>query len=203
MMFDAPYGIVAGTALKWMNEGGSTMSRTHRAICLLLCCMAFTACGDDDSNSPGQDAGDSLDQLDTGDAPDTANDPDQAEVDIPGPPDCGDGVLVTREATNGDVAFRLDRCMAPVCGGGCPVTSPQLIVVTPGHTDVATSDVIAYTQTHHNWLDSLVATLPDRRIDWHVEFVFEDSLVERHTISIEALDGSPILDETVFEIESY
>ncbi|MBN1947214.1 MAG: hypothetical protein JW797_16200 [Bradymonadales bacterium] len=134
---------------------------------------------------------------------DQATDADQADVEIPPPPDCGDWALVTREGWNDEVSFRLDRCMPQICGGGCPVSSPQLIVVTAQRTYVATSEVIVYTQTHHNWLDSLVATLSDCRITWRVEFTFEEQLLELHYIAIETLDGTPILEETVFEIDPF
>lgn len=126
-----------------------------------------------------------------------------ADVVIPPPPDCGDGLLITREGASGDVWFRLERCMPMICGGGCPVSSPQLVITHAGRTDVATSDLIVYTKTHHNWLDSLVATLPDRKLLWRVEFDFEDGLVERHILAIEALDGSPILLETTIAIRPH
>lgn len=128
----------------------------------------------------------------------------RADVALPPPPTClGDDLLVTREGTNGDVSFRLDRCMPSICGGGCPVYSPQLTVVTPDRTCVALSDDIVYTKTHHNWGDSLVATLSDVRVTWRVEFDFDEGMVELHYVAIESIDGAPVLAETLFRIEPY
>jgi len=127
-----------------------------------------------------------------------------ADVTLPPPPACqGENLLVTREGTNGDVSFRLDRCLPPICGGGCPVYSPQLTVVTPGRTWIALPADITYNQTHHNWQDSLSALLPDARITWRVEFDFDEGLVERHFVAVETLDGAPVLPETLFSIAPY
>jgi len=125
---------------------------------------------------------------------------DAADVVVPPPPDCGEGLSIERSADDGTVAFELYRCMPQICGGGCPVSQPQLVLRANGHVDVATPDTIEYTKTHHNWADALVATLPDRRLRWRVEFDFSEGMVERHFVSSETLDGTPILAETSFEL---
>jgi len=105
---------------------------------------------------------------------------------------------------DGSVEFELERCMNLICGGGCPVSSVYLRVVYAGRTDEAWDEQIDYTQTHHNWYDSLTATLPERSLRWHVR-QNPDAPGEEHLVGIDATDGSPILEELVVpsETQSY
>ncbi|HEY3497634.1 MAG TPA: hypothetical protein VGK73_23210, partial [Polyangiaceae bacterium] len=103
-------------------------------------------------------------------------------------------------STDGSIDFELQRCMATVCGGGCQVYSVYFRITHDGRTDEAVDEQIEYTQTHHNWSDSLTATLPDRTLRWRVgitePFGMED------TVAIDALDGSPILEDVVVPSET-
>jgi len=176
--------------------------------------VTIAACGDDGATADATTATEVGDTITTevgdtittevGDTvmPDTVADI-RPDVVIPDPPDCGSGVLITREGSKDGVSFRLDRCMPQICGGGCPVSSPQLVIVHPGGTDVGLAAQIEYGKTHHNWMDSLVATLPDRRLRWMVVFDFDDGMVEQHTVAIDALDDSPILAPITFAIDPH
>ena len=96
------------------------------------------------------------------------------------------------------VSFELHRCIGgPICAGGCPAYAVYFALTHGGATYAALEPDIAYTATHHNWTDHLVATLPDRRTYWRIEFDFGGTgVVHRHYVRSEALDGTPILPET-------
>jgi hypothetical protein len=93
------------------------------------------------------------------------------------------------------VSFVLRRCTAPICAGGCDTYPIYFSLTHDGMTDVADArGAFMYMQTHHNWMDSLVATLPDRRLRWRVEF--DGGCTLTHFVSAETLDGTPILADT-------
>jgi hypothetical protein len=104
-------------------------------------------------------------------------------------------VRETARSAEGDVSYVLDRCMWMVCAGGCDVTDVSFSLTYGGRTDFARGDEVAYTRTHHNWNDSLVATLPDRLLRWRVVFSLDDGTLTPY-VSVEARGGAVILPET-------
>ena len=96
---------------------------------------------------------------------------------------------------DGSVAFLLRFCQANACGGGCERYPIDFSLTFDGATWNATRPQIEYTVTHHNWYDSLVATLPDRRLRWRVD---TDVMTFgwHHYVSAESLAGDVLLPET-------
>ena len=110
-------------------------------------------------------------------------------------------VETTGRTDDGRVEFELDRCMASICAGGCQVFSVYFRLVYDGRTDEAWDAQIDYTLTHHNWDDSLIAALPDRSLRWEVKLVDVESGIANF-VAIDALDGSPILEEIAVPSET-
>jgi hypothetical protein len=98
---------------------------------------------------------------------------------------------------NGQVRYVMDRCSRNVCAGGCDIGAVSFALTYAGRTDAAKGSDIAYTRTHHNWNDSLVATLPDRVLKWRIVV---DELAPvfppKQFVSVETLAGDPILADT-------
>jgi hypothetical protein len=110
---------------------------------------------------------------------------------------CPDGmvrVVVLGRTVDESVEFELERCMSEVCGGGCAVDAVYFRITFEGRTDEAWDDDLDYTRTHHNWGDSLTATLPDRTLRWRVN-------VNDNYVAIDATDASPILEELLVPAE--
>lgn len=58
-------------------------------------------------------------------------------------------------------------------------------------------DALSYTNTHHNWQDSLSATTPDgHKIFWRYDFPVLDQREPSHLVRAESPDGTEILPET-------
>jgi len=176
-----------------MLEGSSSgMKAIHPLVCLLA--VGLAACADGGGTArPAPDGG----ARDTG-APDGA-------LSDSGGPD-GDGGLVcdgenehlvreTAASASGDVSYVLDRCMWMICAGGCDVSRVSFSLTYGGRTDSASGDDIVYTRTHHNWNDSLVATLPDRVLEWRVAFSLDGGTLTPF-VSVETRGGDVILPET-------
>lgn len=100
------------------------------------------------------------------------------------------------ESEDGAVSYLMDSCIQvpELCVGGCYVFSASFSLSYLGRTDHASSAQVEYTSTHHNWSDSLVATLPDRRLFWRTDFDSGGS--DTMTVAVEGLDGVVILPET-------
>jgi hypothetical protein len=148
--------------------------------------LIVAGCGDDGSAADaGTDAG-----------VDGAVD---AGSDAGGPMTCEPAEWLFRshagQTDDGSVAFSLRFCQANACGGGCERYPIDFSLTFDGATWTAIRPQIEYTVTHHNWYDSLVATLPDRRLRWRVD---TDVMTWgwRHYVSAETLAGDVLLAET-------
>ncbi len=104
----------------------------------------------------------------------------------------------TAKSADGAVRYVLDRCaVSRICAGGCAIAEASFTLTYGGRTDNARGADITYTRTHHNWNDSLVATLPDRVLRWKV-VVDEASptFVMKAFVQVDTSQGTPILPET-------
>ncbi len=100
-------------------------------------------------------------------------------------------------SANGQVRFVLDRCERNVCAGGCDIFGVYFALTYDGRTDAAKGSDIAYTRTHHNWHDSLVATLPDRVLKWRIVVdELAPVFAPKQYVSVETLAGAAILADT-------
>jgi hypothetical protein len=98
---------------------------------------------------------------------------------------------------DGTVSFDLRRCIRLCPAGGCEAYAFYYALRHDGTTHTASRrEQIEYTVTHHNWQDSAVATLADRRIRWRTDFELDTGDVI-YFVSSETLDGTPILPETL------
>lgn len=106
----------------------------------------------------------------------------------------------TGKSADGQVRSVLNRCASNLCGGGCGIGTVGFAVTYNGRTDAAKGASIKYTKTHHNFDDSLVATLPDRVLKWRINGDPIDpngpAFQARYFVSVETLDGTPLLAET-------
>jgi hypothetical protein len=110
-------------------------------------------------------------------------------------PESQERVTIQGTSADGSVGFVLHRCMSQICAGGCGVYDVHLSLCYDGRTDEAGSDQIEYTLTHHNWDDSLVATLSDRRLSWQTE------IESSYALAVETLGGDVILPDTLIRAQ--
>ena len=101
---------------------------------------------------------------------------------------------MTGRSADGQVSFILDRCTAGGCGGGCQIGQVYFALTYHGRTDAAKGADVTYMKTHHNFLDSLVAGLPDRVLKWRTTYAFPPPA--RYFVSVETRQGVPILPQT-------
>jgi hypothetical protein len=96
-------------------------------------------------------------------------------------------------STDGTVSFELERCVELCVAGGCRVQALAFALTYGGATHRASASQLSYSATHHNWTDSLVASLPDRRLRWRTE---GGGPVAGEFVSAETLEGAALLPET-------
>ena len=103
----------------------------------------------------------------------------------------------TGATADGTVSFDLRRCIRLCPAGGCEAYAFYYALRHDGATHTADRrEQIEYTVTHHNWQDSAVATLADRRIRWRTDYdLMTGAMV--YYVSAETLDGTPLLAETL------
>src|SRR5262245_46516572 len=103
----------------------------------------------------------------------------------------------TGATTDGTVSFDLRRCIRLCPAGGCEAYAFYYALRHDGATHIADRrEQIEYTVTHHNWQDSAVATLADRRIRWRIDYDLGTGAMVYY-VSSERLDGTPLLPETL------
>ena len=166
----------------------------------LLLAPALVAC----SSAPAGDAGPG--DAASGDAASTdAASTDAAASDAAASPDASrDGGEVcptfwrhsirAGASTDGSVSFELERCGELCVAGGCRVQPLAFSLTYGGATYRATASQIEYSATHHNWTDSLVATIADRRLRWRIE---GGVATPGEYVSAEDLAGATLLAETM------
>jgi hypothetical protein len=94
------------------------------------------------------------------------------------------------------IHFTLDRVWAGVGIGKSQLWAPASFSLTVGNQSwtVTAWDALDYTNTHHNWEDSLVATADDGKVlTWRVAFMSGIP----NEVSATAADGTVILAPTV------
>jgi hypothetical protein len=176
-------------------------SAMRRAFLSLL--LVLVACGDDASGGDAAVPPDS--GLDA--APDASPLLDAgADASLPACNDPFTGMptahdVVTDATPDGSVAFRLVRCAVMQGAGFSQIYRADVFELEwGGETHVVSdSDRIDYENTHHNWLDSLVAHAADEDLRWRVEY--RGGSVNRYFyfVSAETTSGAPLLPETEIE----
>ncbi|MBZ0115647.1 MAG: hypothetical protein K8H88_01540 [Sandaracinaceae bacterium] len=102
------------------------------------------------------------------------------------------------------VSFALWRCYADQAAGRSALyRADRFELAFEGRTYRATTLAIDYTNTHHNWADSLVAVpsgpgAPEVTLRWRV--VFDSTVGLRHYVSASAAGGTVLLPETETDV---
>ncbi len=104
-------------------------------------------------------------------------------------------------SAGGEVALRLVRRWADFGVGESAIYAPVSLTVSwPGAAGTETREIeawdrLAYTNTHHNWQDALVATTDDGLVvTWKVSYDFQGFT---QTVKVEDGQGGEVLGETV------
>ena len=188
----------------------------RRTVGLLLVVFLAACSGANDKPPPAGDAGGADRPADHAVAVDAGTDApadDVGSADRPTSADTGGGTPIDPNpmcdpanehlwkwsgmTANGEVRWALNRCAWNVCAGGCAVGDVYFALTYNGRSDAARGSDIAYTRTHHNWNDSLIATLPDRVLKWRI--VVDESastFKPKYFVSVQSRTGASILPET-------